>query len=83
MARLEFFSESRIQLAKEVKLHPELMERIQNHRQEDFEIILAEIAAYCDIVLHGNYYPEDLDNLCEILYWKLRKKRSPLVIVTH
>lgn len=83
MAHLEFFPESRIQLAQEVKKHPELMERLQNHRQEDFEIMLAEIATYCDILLHGDYTQSDLDGLCEMLYWKLRDKRSPLCIVKH
>lgn len=83
MAYLEYFPESRLQLAQEVKKHPDLMEKIQKHPQDEFELILAEIATYCEILLDGYYTQEDLDGLCEILYWKLRNKRSPVIIVKN
>lgn len=80
MADLVFFSESRIQLQKEVRNHPKLCELIADHPVTEFEEIIAEIAAYCNVIMDGAYYPEDLDKLCDILYWKLRNSRSPLIL---
>ena len=84
MAHLELFSESRIQLQREVQQHPALCELVANHPVTEFETILAEIAAYCGIVLDGSYTKEDLDKLCDILYWRLRDARGAVSIVsTH
>lgn len=75
------FHENRVALNQEVKLHPALLERLANHPVDEFEVRLAEIAAYCDVLLNGEYYPEDLDRLCGILFKRLYCMRSPLVLV--
>ena len=80
ISRLEFFSESRIDLQKEIPNHPELVSRLQNHPAGEFEVRLAEIASYVGLVLDGDYTPEDLDNICEICRHKLWKKRSPIIL---
>lgn len=72
----QMFSEHRNDLAREIPKHPELVELLQKHPQEEFEILLAEIAAYCEVMLDGDYMPEDLDNLSAILYRKLQYKRT-------
>jgi len=77
---VEMFHENRIALQVEIKKHPELMERLANHQQDEFEICLAEIASYCDVLLHGDYLPSDLDGLCGVLVKKLMEKRTPLIL---
>lgn len=76
----QMFSEQRNDLAREIPKHPELVELLQKHPQEEFEMLLAEIACYCEVVLKGDYMPEDLDNLCGILYRKLQFKRTGIEI---
>lgn len=80
MAHLEFFPESRIALSREIQYHPALLALLQNHAQAEFEIIIAEIAAYCEVVLDGIYTQESIDKLCDILYWKLREKRTGIIL---
>ena len=75
------FHQNRIDLSQEVKNHPELVELLNNHPADEFEIRLAEIAAYVDVVLHGDYTPDDLDKLCWVLHKKLMEKRSPIVLL--
>lgn len=79
---LEFFSDSRIALNHEIVEHPELCVLLANHPAQEFEIRLAEIAAYCEVVLDDWYTPKDLDKLCDILWNKLREKRGGIVVVS-
>lgn len=79
--RLDFFPESRIALSREVAEHPPLLELLKKHPQAEFEIIIAEIALYCDVALDGNYTQEDLDKLCDILFKRLRAKRSSILLL--
>ena len=75
----EMFSQHRLDLAAEVKKHPTLIEYMQKHPQDEFEILLAEIASYCEVILNDSYTPSDLDNLCKILHQKLVVKRTGIV----
>ena len=79
---LEFFSDSRIALNREVIEHPTLCELLSKHPPQEFEIRLAEIAAYCDVVLDDWYTPADLDKLCDILWNKLREKRGGIIVAS-
>lgn len=74
------FSEARIELAREVKKHPPLTEILATFDPNDFEIQLAEICTYCKVVVHGDYIQSELDNLCTILFNRLRAKRGGIVI---
>lgn len=78
---IEMFHEDRIALDREIQNHPALMERLVNHPADEFEMRLAEIAAYCEVVLHGDYLAKDLDHLCGVLVKKLRAKSSPIIIL--
>ena len=80
---LVYFSDSRIALNQEVVEHPELCERLVKHPAQEFEVRLAEIASYCDVVLDGWYNPDELDRLCDILWHRLKKKRKSVVVLTH
>lgn len=75
-----YFHQNRIDLDREIKEHPELQALLDNHPADEFEIRLAEVARYCDIILHGDYIPSDLDRLCGILHKRLYAKRSMIII---
>lgn len=79
MAHLEFFSEARIELNKEVRHHPELQQLLATLGSDDFEDRLACVAAYCSVIVDGFYTPSELDRLCDILIQKLRDKRIVIV----
>lgn len=79
---LEFFPEAFIALNQELPHHPELLKLLQNHPQGETEIILAEIAAYCEVGLDAAYTKEDLIKLCEILRARLVKKRQGVLVLT-
>ena len=74
------FHQNRIDLDREIKHHPDLVERLKNHPADEFEMRLAETASYCDVILHGDYMPSDLDRLCGILHKKLFEKRTLIII---
>lgn len=77
----QMFSQHRIDLHLEVKKHPALLELLNNHPQEEFEVLLAEIASYCEVILDGTYTSLDLDGLCKVLYDKLVFKRVGLQVI--
>jgi len=75
----EMFSQHRLDLAQEVKHHPPLMDFLNNHPQDEFEILLAEISSYCGVGLDGDYMPSELDNLCKILTERLIQLRLHVI----
>lgn len=77
--KLEMFHQNRIDLQREVPHHPDLVEHLQNHPSDEFEVRLAEIGLYCEVYLEGSYTPSDLDHLCGILYKKLVAKRTGII----
>ena len=79
-SRLAFFSMERIGLQQELKHHPVLVDLLQKHAPDNFEMRLAEIAAYCGLILDGDYVAQDFDNICEICRHKLWSKRSPIIL---
>jgi hypothetical protein len=83
MAYLEFFSPERLALQQEIMLddHAALWPLLAKYPASEFEMRMAEVAAYCDVVLDGYYSQQELDKLCDILVKKLREKRT-LVITT-
>ena len=77
------FSETRIALAREVRdYHPELVVLLQQYKPDDWGKIIGEIAAYCLVLMDGNYYESELERLYEILLMKLQAKRIISVIPT-
>ena len=67
---LKMFPEEFIRLSREVLHHPVLQERLLNHPTDEFEIRLAEIATYCEVMLDGTY-----DELQQIQLAKILEKR--------
>lgn len=85
-AHINLFPEPFIQLNMEIKNHPILMELLSPHPAHEWEIRLSQIAQYCEVVLDGQYLPEEVENLCTILLNKLillrKDNRGSLIIST-
>jgi hypothetical protein len=73
---LNFFPEPFTKLNLEIKHHPVLVELLAAHPPNEWEIRLAQIAQYCEVILDGQYMPEDVEKLCTILFNKLILKRE-------
>lgn len=69
---IEEFSPARIALAREVKNHPPLLQLLATYEADDWGGAIGEIAAYCGIVMEGNYMPSELEILYEKLFWELK-----------
>lgn len=78
---VEIFDQEIIDLNIEVGEHPALMEKLQEQPANEFEIRLAAIASYCEVILDATYTPEDIRKLCTLLTDKLRVKRGGLIVV--
>ena len=82
---LEFFSDARIALMKEVRDYwPELSRKLVEQRGEDPTVEwpdqLGVIAAECKVLLDGFYTPGQMEDLTDKLIWALRAKRSPIAV---
>lgn len=74
-----------IELNIEITHHPELQRELREIAavsDRSFEVMLAGVAAYCEVALDGYYSPDEINRLCTILTGKLRKKRS-LIVTLH
>ena len=80
MAYIEYFPPHMIELQEEIFQHPELCRLLANHPPQEKEARIAEIAAYCGVLLDGVYDNQDLEDLCELLLKKLREKRVQLIL---
>jgi hypothetical protein len=79
---IEMFPEVFIELQREIQHHESLLiSLLQLPKDSPMEMKLGEVAAYCDIVLDGDYTQKDVENLCKVLLKKLAQKRSSIIIV--
>lgn len=80
--KLAFFPDEISQLNLEVAHHPALQSALAHipHTEDNFEVLLAGVCAYCEIILDDVYQPEDILNLCKICTQKLQDKRGKIVI---
>lgn len=70
--RLEYFSTARNLMMLAATKHPVLVNQCaQFNQRTQWPEIIAEIAAYCNVVLDGSYLPMELENLYCILADKL------------
>lgn len=76
----EYFPESLTALRVEIDNHPTLLKILHEQEDKDIYIQISEIAAYCGIVLEGDYTRDDIIKLCEKLVWELKKKGSILIL---
>jgi len=80
----KLFGENKIAFAKELREHhPELSKLIvSKHGVDNFELQLAEVSAYFEIILDGTYTEVELEKLCGILLTKLLQSRTPYIFPT-
>lgn len=78
--KLEFFPESLQALTQEIYNHPRLLQILHAQTDKDVYMQICEIAAYCDIVLAGDYSRDDVIRLADKLTWELKKKNSILIL---
>lgn len=80
--QLVMFGEDRIALQRELMYpeHSEVVSYIAKYPPAEFEMRIAEIAAYCGVFLDGDYMPEDFDKLCGILVKRLMEKRIKIIL---
>lgn len=82
---LEEFPIERLELSIEITHHPLLIRELREIAalsDGSFEVMLAGVAAYCEVAVDDYYSPEDINKLCAILTKKLREKRT-LVLTLH
>jgi len=75
----DYWSQIKIAMIAEVKEHPPLMELLAQYPADDWGGAIGEIAAYCTVMMDGQYYDSELEKLYEILYFKLRAKRQIVI----
>lgn len=77
---VELFSKERLELMKEVNRSPELCAIMEEAQPEDWAEQLAEIAAYCNVMMDGLYSQADLEHLYPQLVMRLQKRRTPIMM---
>ncbi len=75
----EYFPDCYVELMRETKYHPNLIDKMREVDTQNFINLLEVIATYVGVVLDGTYMPGELEGLCNICYEKLRKKRSIII----
>ena len=80
---LQYEEEWMIELNRETKHHPELLELLAQFPYEEVGQRIACIAAYCSIMLDGYYTQEHLKHICEKCLERLRDKRSIIISATE
>lgn len=72
---IEMFPQEWLDLAREVQYHS----NIRFNSGDDFEIKLAKIAAYCEVILDGEYTQDDIKMICRKLTEKLYSSRMSII----
>lgn len=76
----DYFPQELIDLRLEIQKHPALLIILADQADKDVYIQILEIAAYCKILVMGEYTRDDMLGLCEKLTQKLRSMRKIVVI---
>ena len=76
---LQFFDDALIELNKEVKHHPQLMELLSEFPFEEKGQRIACIAAYCHIVVDTYLNDAGLNKLASLLVDELKAKRAIII----
>lgn len=76
----EYFSPVYIALNEEIQKHQHLIiNLLQLPKDSPVEMKMAEIAAFCGIILDGVYTPEQVEELCEECLKRLKQARVELI----
>jgi hypothetical protein len=75
------FPTALIELNREVAYHPDLVEILSKQESPDLEVRLAEIAAYCEIILDGFYTQDDISRIADECIRRLKSKRVGIILL--
>lgn len=75
-AHINIWPDELINLQREIAHHPDIQKLLANHPVAEWEVKLAEIALYCEVIVDGHYEPEEIKKLCGILERKLKERRK-------
>lgn len=84
-AHVNIWPDELIALNRETQNHPKLQALLANHPISEWEIKIAEIALYCEVIVNGDYMPEQMIQLAGILLKKLIERREDnrgLLVIT-
>lgn len=76
MPIFEYFPKPVLALQEEITYHPKLQKLLAQYEGHEAVEKLAEIAAYCGVLLDGYYTFDEQVALCDVLVEKLRAKRT-------
>lgn len=76
----EYFPEVYLRLQEEIQKHSALMVTLlQLPKDSPVEMKLAEITAFCGIILDGHYDADQVEEICEECLKRLKKAREELI----
>jgi hypothetical protein len=73
---IEMFPDELIALNEEIRNHPDLLVILATQQDKDVYVQIAEISAWCGVILDASYTRDDIIKLCGTLTDILRKKRE-------
>lgn len=79
----ELYEQELQDLNQEVAFHPDLQEILQQQTEKDIYVQLADISAFCGVILDGEYTKGDILKLCTLLTQKLYERRTGISIVVQ
>ena len=79
---LEIFPDEYLALNKELveQRHPKLQAILAGYPADEIDVKIAQIAAYCEVMLDGDYDLAARRQLCDILLKRLIELREPEVV---
>ncbi len=77
---IHMFPEEVLALQQELQYHPDLLTILAVQTDPDPYVHIAEISAYCGVVLDGTYTQQDILGICRMCTEKLQAKRVILVL---
>lgn len=78
--KLEMFPQEYIDLNREISFHPVLMHLLAVQPVDEFEIRLAQVASYCEVMLDDTYTYEDLKGIAKVCCERLMQKRGKVLL---
>ena len=76
----QYFEHQLLALQKEIQYHPDLQLILNKQEDKDIYILIAEISAFCGIVMDGDYTKDDMLKVCAICTQKLYERRVGILL---
>jgi hypothetical protein len=77
-----YFEQELLDLQREMFYHPDLLAILKIQEDKDIYITIAEISAFCGVVLDGEYTKEDVLRICKMCTNALRERRTGIIVPT-